>query len=132
MTSTSTTFEDAVDRYLRFWNSGEPEEQGRLASETFTDDVRYHAPVGVLTGPQALIDFHEQFTGRMGAAQFQRREEPQIHHDRARLRWEIKLGDGGSFAAGTDVLVFDPDGRISSVTTFLDRAPEGFDPDAHH
>ncbi|MFF4114362.1 hypothetical protein ACFY0P_12930 [Streptomyces sp. NPDC001714] len=36
-----------------------------------------------------------------------------------------------SLATGTDVLRLDTDGRISSVTVFLDRAPEGFDPAAH-
>ncbi|MER7456722.1 nuclear transport factor 2 family protein [Micromonospora sp. NPDC126480] len=129
---TSSTYADTVERYVRFWNTGQPEEQRRLAAETFTDDVSYHALVGVLTGPQALIDFHGQFTENVGAAVFQRRAEPQLHHDRARLMWEIELDGGRPFAAGTDLLVFDPDGRISSVTTFLDRAPEGFDPHANH
>jgi hypothetical protein len=66
----------------------------------------------------------------MGAASFRSRQEPEFHHDRARLKWEIMVGDT-SFAEGTDVLAFDADGRIDSVTAFLDRAPEGFDPHAH-
>ncbi|MGS2617159.1 nuclear transport factor 2 family protein [Micromonospora sp. LZ34] len=131
MTS-STRYAEAVERYVRFWNTGEPDQQQRLAVETFTDDIRYHAEIGVLTGRQALIDFHDQFTQHVSTAVFQGREQPQIHHDRARLRWEIEVQQGQSFAAGTDTLVFAPDGRISSVTTFLDRAPEGFDPHAHH
>ncbi|HEX6499701.1 MAG TPA: nuclear transport factor 2 family protein [Micromonosporaceae bacterium] len=127
----STEHEAVVERYLRFWNAGTPEERQRLASATFTDDVEYHAVVGVLTGPQALIDFRDQFTGHVGDATFRRREAPQIHHGRARLMWEIEIGSGEPFAAGTDVLVFDPENRISSVTVFLDRPPVGFDPHAH-
>jgi hypothetical protein len=51
--------------------------------------------------------------------------------DRARLRWEILVGpEESSFAAGTDVVQFDEDGRISSVSAFVDRAPVGFDPHA--
>lgn len=50
--------------------------------------------------------------------------------DRARLRWEI-LRVGQSLAEGTDVIVVDDQGRVESVTAFLDRAPEGFDPHAH-
>jgi len=46
------------------------------------------------------------------------------------VRWELLRGDD-SFAEGTDILVVDDNGRISSVTTFLDRAPTGFDPHAH-
>jgi hypothetical protein len=30
------------------------------------------------------------------------------------------------------VIVLASDGRISSITAFLDRAPEGFDPHAHN
>ncbi|MBL6279390.1 isomerase [Micromonospora fiedleri] len=129
---TSHVYEDTVERYVRFWNTGQSEEQRRLAADTFTEEVSYHALVGVLTGVQALIDFRGQFIQRVGAAVLQRRAAPQIHHDRARLMWEIELDGGQSFAAGTDVLVFDADGRISSVSMFLDRAPEGFDPHAHH
>jgi len=29
------------------------------------------------------------------------------------------------------VLTLDGQGRIATITTFLDRAPEGFDPHAH-
>ncbi|MCW3839074.1 nuclear transport factor 2 family protein [Micromonospora yasonensis] len=128
----TSAYQATVERYVRFWNTGKPDEQQELAAETFTDDVRYHAVIGVFTGRQALIGFHDQFTGHMTDAVFQRRGEPQFHHDRGRLLWEIEVGDGKSFATGTDVLVFDADGRISEITAFLDRAPEGFDPHAHH
>jgi hypothetical protein len=123
--------EATVQRYVRFWNTGTPEEQHRIASETFTDGIQYHAPVGILDGWQALIDFRDQFAEHMGTVAFRCREEPQIHHDRAKLLWEIQVRGGEPFAAGTDVLVFDTNGRISSVSAFLDRAPEGFDPHAH-
>lgn len=129
MTSTNQA---TVERYLRFWNTGKPDEQQELATDTFTDDVAYHAVIGVFRGRQALIDFHDQFTGHMTDAVLRHRGEPQLHHDRGRVRWEIEVGDGKSFATGTDVLVFDNEGRISEITAFLDRAPEGFDPHAHH
>jgi hypothetical protein len=34
--------------------------------------------------------------------------------------------DGKSFATGTDVLELDDQGRIAAISSFLDRAPEGF------
>lgn len=128
------THEAVIERYLEFWNAGTPAEQQRLASETFTDDVCYRAPIGVLTGPYALIGFRDQFAGHMGEVAFRRRDEPgvaEVHHDRARLRWELEAGGKNPFAAGTDVLEFDAEGRIAAVTAFLDQAPEGFDPHAH-
>jgi hypothetical protein len=129
MTTTVTpTTTSAVERYLEFWNN-EPEEQRRLAPEVFTEDIDYRSPVAVMSGAEALIDFRAQFIGHAGEASFVARREPEAHHDRVRLLWEIRLADDTSFATGTDVLTLTEDGRVASVSAFLDRAPEGFD---HH
>ncbi|MCF6521742.1 nuclear transport factor 2 family protein [Streptomyces sp. JJ36] len=135
-TETGAATEDfgQLEQYVRFWNAGTEEEQRRLAAAAFTDDVEYRAQIGVLSGAQALMDFRNQFADHMGTVALRPRRQPEVHHDRARFQWEILTGDGAgeSFATGTDVLQFEEDGRISSVTVFLDRAPEGFDPEAHH
>ena len=130
--ASSTRNEQAVERYVAFWNAETAEDQRRLASMTFIDDVQYTALIGVLRGPAALMGFRTQFIDHVGAATFQVRESPQTHNDRARLKWEIVTGEGESFATGTDVMVIDADGLISSVASFLDRAPEGFDLHTHH
>jgi hypothetical protein len=131
MTGTSQEA-SVVDRYLRFWNSTSAGQWQQLASETFTDDVEYVAPIGVLIGSKALVDFGVQFSDHVGSFEFRARDEVQTHHDRARLRWEILTGNDTSLATGTDVIVISEDARVRSVTTFLERAPEGFDPNAHH
>ncbi|WP_406858905.1 nuclear transport factor 2 family protein [Streptomyces sp. HUAS MG47] len=127
---------EGLDAYVRFWNADDEAEQHRLAAVAFADGVEYRAEIGILNGAEALMDFRNQFTGHMGPAALRLRQEPQVHHRRARLRWEILVGaaDGErtSFAEGTDVIQLGEDGRITSVTAFLDRAPEGFDPAAHH
>lgn len=113
---------DAVTRYLRFWNTA-PDEQRRTGGATFADDVAYIAPAGVLTGVEALADFTEQFADNIGAYRFRARTESDAHHDRARVQWEIQVGET-SFAQGTDVIAVDGDGRVTSVATFIDSAPE--------
>ncbi|MEU9294649.1 isomerase [Streptomyces sp. NPDC048266] len=131
-----TGADGTLERYVRFWNAPTESEQRRLAAATFADRVEYRAEIGVLVGEQALMDFRNGFVGHVGTARLRLRERPRVHHDRARVKWEIltgeDAGDGAReaapFATGTDVLVLDEDGRISSVTAFLDRAPEGFDP----
>lgn len=115
-----------AERYLAFWNTRAGEEQHRLATKTFTEDVTYSAPIGVLGGPAALIDFHDEFMRNMPGAAFVSRQVPERHHDRLRLKWEIVLPGEQSFATGTDTMVLAEDGRIASVTTFLDRPPAGF------
>jgi len=127
MTETLTldAVRDATGRYLSFWNAALPAEQ------TFADDVEYAAPIGVLRGPAALIDFRDQFTGHVGGAELRAVTEPEAHHNRARLSWEIVV-KGERFAAGTDVILVGADGRIEAVTSFLDQEPEGFQVHDHH
>lgn len=120
-----------LDQYVDFWNAETAGEQRRLAAAVFGAPMSYHAPVGILTGPDELINFRNQFTEHMGAARLEVRREPETHHDRARLLWEIRLPGGEPFATGTDVIAFTDDGRIAEVTSFLDRAPEGFER-GHH
>lgn len=120
---------DTIARYLRFWNAP-CDEQEQLGAGVFTDDVAYVAPIGVRTGVAELVSFAKQFRDGAGAYELVTRTGPEIHHDRARLGWELVVG-GTSLAEGTDVLVLDASGRVASITTFLDRAPEGFDPHAH-
>lgn len=119
---TETELSDAVDRYVRFWNTS-PAEQRRSGGEIFTDDVAYIAPAGVMTGVDALAGFTEQFADNVGAYLFRTRTEPDIHHDRARVAWELRVGDA-SFAEGTDMLTVNDDGTIASITTFIDRFPD--------
>lgn len=119
-----------LDQYVDFWNADSTAEQRRIAAMVFDEPVEYHAPIGLLSGAEQLINFRNQFTDHMGHASLVVRRAPETHHDRARLLWEIQLAGGESFATGTDVISFAADGRISSISSFLDRAPEGFDP--HH
>jgi hypothetical protein len=128
MTESSTMA--AVDRYVAFWNAGTGEEQQHAATAAFADGVGYHVPLGVMRGAEELIDFRNELAARMPDYRFQPRTEPDTHHDRARLQWGLVVA-GESFAAGTDVLEIDETGRIVSITGFVDRAPAGFDPDAH-
>src|SRR3546814_5866641 len=119
-----------IDSYLQFWNS-EEDDQRRIGGGLFANDVSYHAIVGVLTGVDALVDFRAQLIENVGEVRFQARQPADQHHDRARLLWEVVREDGSSFAAGTDVIAFAPDGLVRDVSVFLDRAPSGFRSEEH-
>ena len=125
-TPTAPATSRTVERYVQFWNTT-PDEQRRTGPALFSDDIVQVAPVGVLAGLEALATFTEQFAAAGGPYRFRIRTAPEIHHGRARVPWQIDR-DGEVFAEGTDVLVIGHDGRITSITTFLDRAPAGFDP----
>lgn len=125
---TTTDLAPTIETYVKFWNV-DAEEQRRLADGLFADDLEYHAIVGVLDGVDALVQFREQFVAQMGDATFRSRGPADHLQYRARLPWELVLADGTSFATGTDILDVADDGRIESVSVFLDRPPEGFE---HH
>ncbi|MEX0428472.1 nuclear transport factor 2 family protein [Nocardioides sp. DS6] len=130
MTETTTPLTaEAVANYVRFWNT-DPSELRRSGGQIFSEDIIWVTPIGVTSGIEGLARFVEQFTEHVGAYEFRARTEPDVHHDRARVPWELRVGDA-SFAEGTDVLTATGDGRIMSVTGFLDRAPDGFDPADH-
>lgn len=117
---------DAIERYIAFWNTAAAHEQQRLADLTFCEHVSYYAPVGVMHGADELIGFRDQFAQHSPGYVFQPRAEPQAHHGRVRLQWELLVA-GTSFATGTDMLELGERSRIAAITSFLDRAPEGFE-----
>lgn len=117
-----------ADRYVRFWNAGAPDD---LTGQTFTPTVQYCTPIGLLSGPDALLDFRRQFGEHNTEYEFRLRSTPEGHHDRVRLQWEIATSAADPFAQGSDILTINPDGQVTGVTAFLDQAPAGFDPQAH-
>lgn len=120
----------AVDRYVEFWNAETPGEQRRTADAAFAEDVCSHVLLGVWRGVGQLSAFRDEFAKRVPGFEFRPRTAPDAHRDRARLPWEVVVGEK-RIAAGTDVLVLDETGRIASVTGFVDEFPEGFDLDNH-
>ncbi len=130
MTETTTQPNATAEAYVRFWNHGS-DEQRVLGRTLFAESVTQYAPIGVLSGVDALIDFTAQFAGHVGDYEFRARSEPEEHHGRLRVQWALLRG-GDVFAEGTDLLLLGDAGRIAAITTFLDRAPEGFDPHAQH
>src|SRR5690606_33946403 len=90
----------------------------------FSPSVRYRAPLGERVGVASLLALAAELDEQFGALTMTARREPELHHDHARLQWEL-LRAGEPFAAGTDVLTFDANGRVAAVVTFVDRAPEG-------
>jgi hypothetical protein len=116
---------DTVEQYVAFWNATNADDQQRPPATPFSDQISYHAPVGVLRGVDELIGFRNQFAQHSPGYVFRPRVQPQTHHGRSRLQWELLVADK-SFATGTDVLEHDDDGHIVAITCFLDQAPEGF------
>ncbi|MFE6041956.1 nuclear transport factor 2 family protein [Streptomyces sp. NPDC056452] len=119
-----TVHEDAVRRYFAAWNAGSAEELEKAVSAAFTEDATY-------TDPLADVRGHDGLTAAISGAQtqfpgfdFVPTGTPDAHHGLVRFTWDlVSRADGSAPAAGFDVITLAQDGRISSVSGFLDRLP---------
>lgn len=119
-----TAYDEAVQRYFTAWNAATDEELVKAVAAAFTESATYTDPLADVRGHEELaatIDgAHQQFPG----FEFRLTGTPDGHHDIARFGWElVSTADGSAPVAGFDVITLADDGRITSVSGFLDRVP---------
>ena len=110
MTDTKTI----VDRYLAIWNEDDAARRRALIASAWTEDATYVDPVMKGAGAQA------QFPG----FEFRPLGQPDAHGDRLRFRWTLGPKGADAIIDGTDFAVIAADGRLASVTGFIDRMPQ--------
>ncbi|GGK19528.1 isomerase [Streptomyces camponoticapitis] len=118
-----STPNDAVARYFTAWNAAD-EDLEKAVSAAFTEDGTYTDPLAEVAGhagiTAAIRGAHEQFPG----FDFKLTGTPDAHHNLIRFTWDlVSREDGSAPAAGFDVITLAEDGRIGSVSGFLDRLP---------
>ena len=111
-----------VDGYIAMWNETDPERRRAIIEQTGTDDGSYvdpHADVAGTDGLDALVAaVQEQFPGH----RFVLAAGPDAHHDRVRFTWQLVGESGDAIATGVDFATVADDGRLRSVTGFLEAA----------
>jgi hypothetical protein len=120
-----------IDQYVAIWSETDAERRRDLIAQTFTEDAVYLGPRLGGNGHDGIEALAQELQMHMRGYQFTRISEIDAHHNVARYSWEIlKPDETGRFAAGVDFGDFADDGRLRSVTVFLDEAPT--QADAHH
>ncbi|MFF5566833.1 nuclear transport factor 2 family protein [Streptomyces sp. NPDC012623] len=119
-----TQYITAVNRYLAAWNATDSEAIAKAVAEAWTEDGTYTDPLVDVRGHEgvqaAIEGAHTQFPG----FDFKLKGEVDGNHHIARFSWDlVSRADGSSPAGGSDVITLAEDGRISSVSGFLDRVP---------
>ncbi|MET9921820.1 nuclear transport factor 2 family protein [Streptomyces sp. NPDC006435] len=119
-----TVHEDAVRRYFTAWNATTPEDLEKAVAAAFTEEATYTDPLADVRGHDGLAatisGAHQQFPG----FEFRPAGAHDGHHDIVRFGWElVSTTDGSAPVAGSDVITLADDGRIASVSGFLDRVP---------
>ncbi|WP_354698364.1 hypothetical protein DSM112329_04038 [Paraconexibacter sp. AEG42_29] len=109
-----------VDDYLAAWNETDAAARRALVERVFTADAEYvdpHASGAGTDGIDALIaGVQQQFPD----FRFTLAVAPESHNDRLRFSWHLGPAGGDPIALGLDVVTLAGDGRMQSVTGFLD------------
>lgn len=122
--ATETNLTELVDRYLETWNETDAARRRKLIAQTWTENASHLDPLmegeghegidAMLQGVQAQFPHH--FMRRVG--------EVDAHHNRVRFGWELGSKDGTTLVRGIDIGVVSADGRLESITGFLDQWPK--------
>jgi hypothetical protein len=118
MTDTDTL----INRYIAIWNEADPERRRELIVQTWTEDASYIDPMMTGTGHDGIdamiAGAQQQFPGH----RFELAGAPDAHHDRVRFTWHLKpVAGDDTVAVGIDFGVVAEDGRLLSVTGFLEQ-----------
>src|SRR5262249_47125650 len=115
--------DQVVQQYIAMWNEDEPARRRELVEATVTADATYvdpHFESGGVDGIDAMI---AGVRGAYPGHRFVLAGGPDAHHDRVRFSWHLCPPDGDAvLAVGLDVATVAADGRLCSVTGFLEPA----------
>lgn len=113
-----------VERYFAVWNETDPERRRALIAQTWSADASYLDPMMAGDGPDGIDAMVATVQQQAPGHRFRQVGATDSHHDRVRFGWEMVGPDGGeAIYAGTDFGIIAGDGRLQTITGFLDRVP---------
>jgi SnoaL-like protein len=110
-----------VDAYIAMWNETSADARRATVARAFSDDGTYLDPVMVGEGTEGIDAMVAGAQAQFPGVRFELVSDPDHHHDRLRFAWRMVGGDGASeLARGVDFATLADDGRLRSVTGFLE------------
>jgi hypothetical protein len=124
MTTTAIDLAALADRSIEIWNERDPEARRRLIAQTWTEDARYLDPMVQGDGHAGIDAMTAGVQAQFPGLQFRRTGAVDAHHDRIRFAWDATMDGSTPVIAGVDFGVVAGDGRLQSITGFLDLVPD--------
>lgn len=120
MTDVATT----VENYIAAWNERDADQRRALVTRTFTEDADYLDPLMHGEGQEGIEQMIAGAQQQYPDYRFELAGGPDAHNDRVRFTWQL-VGNGNDqpVATGYDFGTVAQDGRLRSVTGFLEMAP---------
>ena len=111
-------------RYIELWNERAPSRRREMLAQDWTSDARYVDPLMSGDGPDGVDALIAGVQQRFPDFSFRLIGEPNGFGDHVRFSWGLGPDGADSPIKGTDFAVL-KDGRIQSITGFLDQVPQG-------
>ena len=110
-----------VDNYIAAWNEKDRQRRRALVAQTFTEDADYLDPLMNGEGQDGIDAMIAAVQQQYADYRFELAAGPDAHNDRVRFSWQlVGNGDGAAVATGYDFGTLADDGRLRSVTGFLE------------
>lgn len=109
-----------VQQYLAAWNERNADERRARVAAAFTQDASYKDPLMQGAGHGAIDAMIAAAQGQFPGHRFDLAGTPDSHHDVVRFSWTLGVPGNAPLAKGTDMAVIAADGRLASVTGFID------------
>ncbi|WP_159470379.1 nuclear transport factor 2 family protein [Dyadobacter sp. 3J3] len=109
-----------VNEHFILWNEQDRSKRTLLIEALYADDVEFIDPFVAITGKDKINDFIDHLHKENPGFQFTTSNNPDQHHEVARLVWNFGPDDNKDLIKGEDVFVISK-GLISKVYTFIDK-----------
>ena len=109
-------------RYIDLWNERAPARRREILSQSWTTDARYVDPLMSGDGHDGVDALIAGVQQRFPDFKFKLIGEPNGFGDHVRFSWGLGPDGADAPIKGTDFAVLS-DGRIRSITGFLDQVP---------
>ena len=109
--------------YIDLWNERTPDRRRKMLAANWTADAKYVDPLMSGDGHDGVDALIAGVQQRFPDFRFRLIGEPNGYGDRVRFSWGLGPDGADSPIKGTDFVVL-KDGRIRSITGFLDQIPQ--------
>ena len=113
-----------ASRYIDLWNERTPSRRREILKEHWAKDAKYVDPLMSGEGHDGVDALIAGVQQRFPDFRFHLIGEPNGFGDHVRFSWGLGPDGADSPIKGTDFAVVS-DGRIQSITGFLDQVPQG-------
>jgi len=118
-----TDFNALADRYIAMWNETDAQRRRDLIAKLWTDNAKYVDPLMSGDGPAGIDAMVQGVQQRFPGHRFSLTSKVDGHNDRLRFGWALGDGKSPPLVAGIDIGVVAADGRLQSITGFIDQMP---------